>query len=48
MHAKNRCFTVLHKHDKLRPTQCCRAFTLALPRLSCFILHVRTPWASLS
>jgi len=25
---------LLHKHDKL--TQCCRAFTLALARLSCF------------
>jgi len=28
------CVKLLHKHDKL--TQCCRAFTLALARLSCF------------
>jgi len=27
------CVKLLHKHDKL--TQCCRAFTLALARLSC-------------
>ena len=27
------CDKLLHKHDKL--TQCCRAFTLALARLSC-------------
>ena len=30
------CVKLLHKHDKL--TQCCRAFTLALARLSCFAL----------
>ena len=29
------CVKLLHKHDKL--TQCCRAFTLALARLSCFL-----------
>ena len=29
------CAKLLHKHDKL--TQCCRAFTLALARLSCSI-----------
>ena len=29
------CVKLLHKHDKL--TQCCRAFTLALARLSCYI-----------
>jgi len=29
------CVQLLHKHDKL--TQCCRAFTLALARLSCFM-----------
>ena len=38
------CVKLLHIHDKL--TQCCRAFTLALARLSCCILknaeHVRT------
>jgi len=28
------CVKLLHKHDKL--TQCCRAFTLALARLSCY------------
>jgi len=28
------CVMLLHKHDK--PTQCCRAFTLALARLSCY------------
>ena len=28
---------LLHKHDKL--AQCCRAFTLALARLSCCIRH---------
>ena len=33
------CVKLLHKHDKL--TQCCRAFTLALARLSCctFLLN---------
>jgi len=30
----------LHKHDKL--TQCCRAFTLALARLSCFLLVAKS------
>ena len=31
------CVKLLHKHDKL--TQCCRAFTLALARLSCFLTY---------
>ena len=30
------CVKLLHKHDK--PTQSCRAFTLALARLSCFFV----------
>jgi len=34
---------ILHKHDK--PTQCCRAFTLALARLSCF--YCMMPWCAL-
>jgi len=29
------CVNLLHKHDKL--AQCCRAFTLALARLSCLL-----------
>ena len=36
------CFKLLHKHDKL--TQCCRAFTLALARLSCW-LCCRVSWS---
>ena len=34
------CVKLLHKHDKL--TQCCRAFTLALARLSCHQRDVAT------
>jgi len=34
------CVKLLHKHDKL--TQCCRAFTLALARLSCIIWQWNT------
>ena len=40
------CVKLLHKHDKL--TQCCRAFTLALARLSCWAIerpvHIPTLW----
>ena len=37
------CVKLLHKHDK--PTQCCRAFTLALARLSCITL-LNSDWAA--
>ena len=33
------CVKLLHKNDKL--TQCCRAFTLALARLSCFSIEMQ-------
>jgi len=35
------CVKLLHKHDKL--TQCCRAFTLALARLSCYSHELSVP-----
>ena len=37
------CVKLLHKHGKL--TQCCRAFTLALARLSCLlsVINAETP-----
>jgi len=41
------CVKLLHKHDKV--TQCCRAFTLALARLSCKMwrgtTHVMGLWS---
>ena len=43
------CVKLLHKHDKL--TQCCRAFTLALARLSCMTLlsisrvYIQNQWS---
>ena len=36
------CVKLLHMHDKL--TQCCRAFTLALARLSCNISELITKY----
>jgi len=33
-----------YKHDKLRPTQCCHAFTLALGRLSCSVIVQSGPF----
>jgi len=35
------CVKLLHKHDKL--THCCRAFTLALARLSCLLSFYNWP-----